>query len=63
LLAMTGGTPGDGMGQAGALACNLVALIDAVAGLRRAQAHAAQAAAARAAAEQLQRPSPLAGYA
>ena len=41
------------MGQAGALAANLVALIDAVAGLRQAQAHAAQAAAARTAAEQL----------
>jgi len=53
LLAMTGGTTGDGMGQAGALAANLVALIDAVAGLRQAQAHAAQAAAARTAAEQL----------
>jgi len=38
LLAMTGGTTVDGMGQAGALAANLVALIDAVAGLRRAQA-------------------------
>ena len=50
---MTGGTTGDGMGQAGALAANLVALIDAVAGLRQAQAHAAQAAAARTAAEQL----------
>lgn len=46
LLAMTGGTTGDGMGLAGALAGNLVALIDAVAGLRQAQAHAAQAAAA-----------------
>jgi len=53
LLAMTGGTMGDGMGQTGALASNLVALIDAVAGLRQAQAHAAQAAAARTAAEQL----------
>ena len=53
LLAMTGGTPGDGMDQAVALASNLVALIDAVAGLRQAQAHAAQAAAARTAAEQL----------
>jgi ElaB/YqjD/DUF883 family membrane-anchored ribosome-binding protein len=41
------------MGQVGALAANLVALIDAVAGLRQAQAHAAQAAAARTAAEQL----------
>ena len=50
---MTGGTPGDGMGPAVALAGNLVALIDAVAGLRQAQAHAAQAAAARTAAEQL----------
>ena len=53
LLAMTGGTTSGGIGQAGALAGNLVALIDAVAGLRQAQAHAAQAAAARAAAEQL----------
>jgi hypothetical protein len=52
LLAMTGGTPGDGMGPAVALASNLVVVIDAVAGLRQAQAHAAQAA-ARAAAEQL----------
>ncbi len=53
LLAMTGGTTGDGIGQAAALASKLVALIDSVAGLRQAQAHAAQAAAARAAAEQL----------
>jgi hypothetical protein len=53
LLAMTDGTPGDGRGHAGALAGNLVGLIDAVAGLRQAQAHAAQAAAARTAAEQL----------
>jgi hypothetical protein len=53
LLAMTGGTPGDGMGHAVALAGKLVALSDAVAGLRQAQAHAAQAAAARQAAEQL----------
>ncbi len=53
LLAMTGGTPGDGMGDAVALAGKLVALSDAVAGLRQAQAHAAQAAAARQAAEQL----------
>ena len=53
LLAMTAGTPGDGMGHAGALACNLMAVIDAVARLRQAQARAAQAAAARAAAEQL----------
>ena len=53
LLAMTGGTTGDGMGQAGALAASLVALIDAVAGLRQAQAHAVQAAAARRATEQL----------
>ena len=50
---MTGDTTSGGIGQAGALACNLVALIDAVAGLRQAQANAAQAAAARAAAEQL----------
>jgi hypothetical protein len=53
LLAMTGGTTGDSLIQAGPLAGNLVALIDAVAGLRQAQAHATQAAAARAAAEQL----------
>lgn len=52
LLAMTGGTSGDGMGQAVALAGRLVALSDVVAGLRQAQAHAAQAA-ARQAAEQL----------
>ena len=53
LLAMTGDTGGDGMGEAGALARNLVSLVDAVAELRVAQAHAAQAAAARQAAEQL----------
>ena len=53
LLAMTAGTPGDGMGHQGALASNLMAVIDAVAGLRQAQAHAAQAAAAHTAAEQL----------
>jgi hypothetical protein len=50
LLAMTGG---DGMDQAGPLARNLVSLVDAVADLRAAQAHAAQAAAARQTAEQL----------
>ena len=50
LLAISGGTTADGMGPAVALAGNLVALIDAVAGLRRAQAHTAQAIAARAAA-------------
>jgi len=53
LLTMAGGTASTGIGQAGGLAANLVALIDAVAGLRQAQAHAAQAAAARTAAEQL----------
>ena len=53
LLAMTGDGGGDGMGQAGPLARNLVSLVDAVAELRAAQAHAAQAAAARQAAEQL----------
>jgi hypothetical protein len=53
LLAMTGGTAGDGTGQAHALVTNLAALADAVAGLRDAQEHAAQAAAAREAAEQL----------
>ena len=50
LLAMTGG---DGMEQAGPLARNLLSLVDAVADLRAAQAHAAQAAAARQTAEQL----------
>ena len=53
LLAITGDSGGDGMGQAGSLARNLVSLVDAVAELRVAQAHAAQAAAARQAAEQL----------
>jgi hypothetical protein len=53
LLAMTGQAAGEGTGQAGALAANLVALAEAVAGLREAQAHAAQAAAARKTAEQL----------
>jgi hypothetical protein len=53
LLALTGDGGGDGMGQAGSLARNLVSLVDAVAELRVAQAHAAQAAAARQAAEQL----------
>jgi hypothetical protein len=53
LLALTGDSSVDGMGQAGALARNLVSLVDAVAELRVAQAHAAQAAAARQAAEQL----------
>ena len=50
---MTGDSGGDGMGQAGSLARNLVSLVDAVAELRVAQAHAAQTAAARQAAEQL----------
>lgn len=53
LLAMTDGTSGGGIGPAATLGGNLVALIDAAAGLRQAQAHAAQAAAARTAAEQL----------
>ena len=53
LLAMTGTTPGDGTGEAGALVANLVRLLEAVHGLRKAQAHAAQAAAARQAAEEL----------
>jgi len=53
LLVMTGDSGGDGMGQAGALARNLVSLVDAVAELRAAQAYAAQAAAARHSAEQL----------
>jgi hypothetical protein len=50
LLSMTGG---DGSSEAGPLARNLLSLIDAVAGLRAAQAHAAQEAAARQTAEQL----------
>ena len=53
LLAMTGTTPGDGTGEAGALVANLVRLLEVVQGLREAQAHAAQAAAARHAAEEL----------
>jgi len=53
LLAMTGQAAGQGAGPAGALAASLIALTEAVAGLREAQAHAAQAAAARRAAEQL----------
>jgi hypothetical protein len=53
MLAMTDGTAGDGTAQARGLVTNLVALVDAVAGLREAQAHAAQAAAAREAAEHL----------
>ncbi len=52
LLAMTS-RGSDGIAQVDALAENLVALVDAVAGLRQAQAHAVQAAAAREAAEQL----------
>ena len=50
---MTGQAAGQGAGPAGALAASLIALTEAVAGLREAQAHAAQAAAARGAAEQL----------
>ena len=53
LLAMTGTTPGDGTGEAGALVANLVRLLEAVHGLREAQTHAAQAAAARHAAQEL----------
>jgi hypothetical protein len=53
LLAMTGATPGDGSGEAGALVANLVRLLDVVSGLRDAQSRAAQAAAARQTAEQL----------
>jgi hypothetical protein len=53
MLAMTGGSAGDGTAQARGLVTNLVALVDAVAGLREAQAHAAQTAAARQAAERL----------
>ena len=50
LLALTRGNADD---ELGSLARSLLALVDAVAGLRAAQAHAAQAAAARQAAEQL----------
>ncbi|HTT53813.1 MAG TPA: hypothetical protein VMH35_20655 [Streptosporangiaceae bacterium] len=53
LLGLTGDSGGDGLGQAGSLARNLVSLVDAVAELRLAQAHAAQAAAARQTAEQM----------
>ncbi|HUK72618.1 MAG TPA: hypothetical protein VLW50_28285 [Streptosporangiaceae bacterium] len=53
LLAMSGANTGDGTGQAGALVASLMKLLDEVAGLREAQAHAAQAAAARQAAQQL----------
>ena len=42
LLAMTGQAAGQGAGPAGALAASLIALTEAVAGLREAQAHAAQ---------------------
>ncbi len=55
LLAMTGQATGAGTGPAWALAAGLVALADAVAALRDAQAQAAQAAAARQAAEHLHR--------
>jgi len=50
LLALT---RGDGHDELGSLARSLLALVDAVAGLRTAQAHAAQAAAARQTTEQL----------
>jgi hypothetical protein len=53
LLAMTGAGPGDLIGQVGVLVANLMELADAVAALREAQAHAAQAAASREAAEHL----------
>ena len=53
LLALAGGSGGNGMGEAGSLARSLVSLVDAVAELRVAQAHAGQAVAARQAAEQL----------
>jgi len=53
LMAMTGGTAGDGTLFSTALIANLVALAVAVAELRQAQQHAAQAAAARAAATHL----------
>ena len=46
-------TGSSGLDQAGPLARNLVSLVGAVADLRAAQAHAAQAAAARQTAEQL----------
>jgi hypothetical protein len=53
LLAMTGATAGDLTGQVGVLVANLIELADAVAALRQAQAHAAQATAARGAAAHL----------
>ena len=60
---MTAGTPGDGMGHEGALASNLMAVIDAVAGLRQAQARAAQAAAPTRPQSSSTRPSPQPGNA
>ena len=53
LLAMTGTVLGGSTGQASALIASLIALIDAVAALRQAQEHAAQARAALQAAKQL----------
>ena len=53
LLALVGNISGDGTLAAAALLANLVALAVAVAELRQAQQHAAQAAAARRAAEHL----------
>jgi hypothetical protein len=53
LIAMAGSTSADATLLAGALVANLVALVEAAAELREAQAHAAQAAAARKAAEQM----------
>ena len=50
LLALT---KGNGHDELGSLASSLLALVDAVASLRAAQAHTAQAAAARQTAEQL----------
>jgi len=55
LLAMTGQATGAGAGPAWVLAAGLVALADAVAALRDAQAQATQTAAARQAAEHLHR--------
>jgi hypothetical protein len=51
LLALTGRAHADSLGQLAVLAAQLAVLADAVAGLRRSQQHATQAAAARASAE------------
>jgi hypothetical protein len=53
LLAMIGANSSSGAGQVSVLIANLIALVDAVAGLREAQMRAAQATAARTTAQQM----------